>query len=87
MRASGTCRSCGAPVRWAVTQASGARMPLDTLATPSGNLRIVAWREDGHRMPTPVVAINPEAALALTPYAYTSHFATCPNASKHRRSR
>jgi len=83
VRAGSNCRSCGAPVRWAITSATGARMPLDTEATEDGNLGVVAWREDGHRLATPVVAVNPTSAL--TRYRYTSHFATCPHAASHRR--
>lgn len=83
MRPSGNCKSCGAPVRWAITAATGARMPLDVEAVDDGNLGVVEWQSDGHRLATPIVAVNP--TTALTRFRYTSHFATCPNANDHRR--
>lgn len=69
------CRSCGAPIWWAVTE-KGGRMPLDPDPVPDGNVVInnygVAvvitpgdWTHDGQR--------------------YVAHFATCPNAKTHRK--
>lgn len=74
------CRSCGAPIRWALTE-RGRRIPLDpepyTGPEPSGLFRL-----DG-RVPTAIAV--PPGALEAGP-VYRSHFATCPNAALHRRN-
>ncbi len=78
------CRSCGAPLLFAVTESKGRRIPID--ADPAtgeprpvadGNLQIVGRRADG----TPIVRVNNDGA------PYRSHFATCTNPKQHRRSR
>jgi hypothetical protein len=69
-----TCRSCRAPVRWVETT-SGKRMPLDPENTwPYGNVIIL------HEDVAKVLGMPPSQGPS-----YTSHFATCPNASTHRR--
>lgn len=75
------CRSCGARITWAVTKA-GRNMPVDVEPHPAGNLELTP-REDG----APLVAmIDPmDAQLTFTANRYRSHFATCPDASSHRR--
>lgn len=67
------CRSCGAPIVWAVT-AAGKRMPLDA--------------EPVYAIGSGVVSLNgDEVAVVERPRPlYVSHFATCPNADQHRRS-
>jgi hypothetical protein len=73
------CRSCGAPILWAVTEASGKRIPLDAeedgaaKEVPDGNLLIVDTRAG-----TPVVRVTAVGQ-------HLSHFATCPQASTHRK--
>lgn len=73
-----SCRSCGAPIEWALTTA-GKRMPLDLEPAPQGNLVLdddgVVW----------AVAAAPVALLAKKPPLRQSHFATCPNANHHRK--
>lgn len=64
-----SCGSCGAEVEWVVT-AKGRRMPLDAIAVGGGNVRVV----DG-------VAVVGAPGFGDR----VSHFATCPNAAKHRR--
>lgn len=63
------CRSCGAVIIWAQTE-NGKRIPLDA----ESEKRFVALCriEDD----TPVVALR---------HTHLSHFATCPNASAHRK--
>lgn len=69
------CRSCHAPVVW-VRTAAGKRMPLDPDPVAGGN-----------------VVVNGDVATVLPPgtpmpvgvHRYQSHFATCPQASTHRR--
>lgn len=90
MRADGHCRSCDAPIRWAQHSVTGRNMPIDAAHNPDGNVVVVDWLNVGDptKTPTPVVAVG-KAALdkAINGYRYTSHFATCPNASKHRRKK
>lgn len=85
MRSDGSCRSCHAPIRWAVHEVTGKRMPLDPHPVVTGNVAVVEWR-GGEPMSLPVVAVGKAIAeRSITPYRYVSHFATCPNAKSHRR--
>jgi hypothetical protein len=74
-----TCRSCGAPIRWVVTY-QGRRMPVDVEPAKDGNIVL-----EGD---TAVAVGKPAKRLAYgrpgTPL-YRSHFASCPQASEHRR--
>ncbi len=79
------CRSCGAPIIWAKTEA-GKPMPLDIQPSPSGTFTIRhadgrAWRGNLHEE---LQAIHKSKIKDLGPW-YTSHFATCPNANQHRK--
>lgn len=79
------CRSCGRPVRWAVT-ANGKRMPLDVDGVPGGNVVLHPPPEpDGPHLAK--VYRDTEAAVAAEGEAtrYLSHFATCPQAGRWRR--
>lgn len=73
-----TCKSCGAPVRWAKT-IKGRPIPLDPIPAPNGNVII---SEEG----TALVYAGPAgiAARYQDEPRYLSHFATCPNADEHR---
>jgi hypothetical protein len=64
------CTSCGAPIEWVVT-AKGSRMPLDLASSPDANIIL-----DG------LIArvVKPGEGVR------TSHFASCPNADRHRKS-
>ncbi len=90
------CRSCEAPVVWAIAGKSGAKIPLD--AEPVGVAQNEKERQShfvllkGVRDPivvnaswlhsdrTPVLEAQDQLAF------YRSHFATCPNAAAHRKS-
>lgn len=67
------CRTCSAPVVWAVTEA-GRKAPFDSLTTTKGTHTVVSGR----------ATFVPEAKRSGQ--LYTSHFATCPQASEHRRA-
>ena len=69
------CRSCGAPITWAITD-QGRRIPLDAKPNPAGNIRLDLTH--AHILTKSDNYNGPR---------YTSHFATCPNADKHRRPR
>ena len=76
------CRACHAEIWWAETE-QGKRMPVDADPSPDGNVAVV--REGAGEAP-PVVRVLPAGDLPLNLVVlYTSHFATCPNASQHRR--
>lgn len=75
------CRLCGAPVFWARTEATGNLMPLDWLASERGNIVI---NDDGRAVVIKGDLFDDKAILGDR---YKSHFATCPNASKHRRKK
>lgn len=79
-----TCRSCSAPIEWAVTDKKMRRIPLDPLPdgldrSPNANLAAV-----GRKVPTGEVLVS--AVGKDHPQATRiSHFATCPNAKRHRK--
>lgn len=73
------CRSCGAPIVWAVTE-RGRRMPLDAQPVVAGNIE-VSRRPDGAILATVRAEAQGEAQR------YVSHFSTCPQAGQHRRRR
>jgi hypothetical protein len=70
----GTCDSCGAEIIWAITQ-HGKRMPMD--ATPVTIPRGLYTLEE---LPT-----NGQVHCHAVLPVYQSHFASCPDADKHRR--
>jgi hypothetical protein len=72
-RKPNTCSSCEAPVKWARTE-RGARMPLDPEPRSDGNLVVEGAYARAVQSGDP------------GPF-FVSHFATCPNANKHRRPR
>lgn len=76
------CRSCGAKIIWIITPA-GKKMPCDPepvyfKPAQDGELRLVTANGTIARG---TKAEKAEDALC----GYVSHFATCPNADKHRR--
>lgn len=74
-----TCGSCAARVIWAIT-AKGETMPVDADPVDDGD----RWLVKAKTGSTPIVV---KAAEETTHGAlYKSHFATCPNAERHRRS-
>ena len=72
---SATCRSCGAEIFWAFTEA-GKKMPIDAKPVPGG-VFFVTRRADGEYV------CHAKDAPGFV--RYSSHFATCPDAQKHRR--
>jgi len=69
------CRSCGAPIRWAITAANGKSIPLDRDPVDGGNVILVEG----------VAYMNANPDL-FTDARYVSHFATCPEANRWRQS-
>jgi len=70
---SARCGSCGAAILWCKTESDRA-MPLDAEPVPDGNVWINALGR----------AVVVQKGTAISPPSYKSHFATCPNAAKHR---
>jgi hypothetical protein len=73
-----TCRSCKQPIRWAVTE-KGHRMPVDPAPRADGNVTLTAQGPD-----EPPLARVGQGGNGPR---YVSHFATCPDAPRHRRQR
>ncbi len=73
----GACRSCPAPVRWEKTT-SGKWIPLDAEPVADGNIVLERGRAR-------VLAADEQVGHGVR--RFKSHFATCPNAAKHRASR
>jgi hypothetical protein len=77
------CRSCGASVIWTVT-VNGKKMPVD--AEPSCDGVFFLERDDGDGEVHAVHLARVDPGLHRPgDRLYTSHFATCPNASVHRK--
>lgn len=76
------CKSCGEEIIWCKTE-KGKPMPVDMAPDAGGNLIILP---DG----TVAVLKGNDLAIWRTKKGYalhTSHFATCPNAAKHRKKK
>ena len=67
-----TCKSCGIPIIWAISP-NGKKIPLDA------------------RAPTFILDRNREVTDGLPQArrhrAYVSHFSTCPDATKHSKTK
>lgn len=77
------CRSCGAPIKWIKTTA-GRSMPCDAEGrtykeNPNGAAVIIT--ESGNVVRADIDVDSKQASGV----GYISHFATCPNANRHRR--
>ncbi len=76
------CKSCRAPIVWAVTAKNGKAIPIDPVPTYDGNIRLE--NRDEQRQPPIAHVVGAQQELVRTP-RYTSHFATCPDAAKFRQ--
>lgn len=72
------CRSCGAPVIWRRHAETHRWAPLDAVPVEAGGFVLVLGSTD-YRAATPA-----DARARVPAPRYVSHFATCPNAAKHR---
>jgi hypothetical protein len=75
------CRSCKAPVYWAVTTA-GNRMPVDVDQVPGGNIELEPMLF-GTELRSQTVAhiVKPEPEVLR----YRSHFVSCPDRREWKR--
>lgn len=72
------CNSCGAEIIW-VTTPNGKNMPVNLAEDPRGSIYLDA---DGRMGQASLTGAPPEGTLTR----HLSHFATCPQAQKWRRS-
>lgn len=76
------CRSCHAPIVWART-ITGRRIPLDLEPATDGNVRLGLI---GGEEVALVLTGGELAAAQIAGPVYRTHFQSCPNAAKHRRT-
>lgn len=87
--ANGECRSCHAPVIWAVTK-KGKREPVDAAPVENGNIVLFDDRlgpdEQGRaQILAHHLGKNSGGAMDLGEDKYVSHWFTCPHAKDWRR--
>ena len=74
-----TCRSCGSAIVW-VEMESGKKMPLDAEPVAFVGNVLTNDKATGRVLSKEQIAVLPPGSKL-----YRSHFATCPNANKHRK--
>lgn len=83
MYGEGQCRSCGKRIRFIRMKSGKAMLVDDTIINyridPQGKERVVTPNGDV------VACVTGIKADDATGFGYISHFATCPNAARHRR--
>ena len=75
------CSTCKAPIRWALTQ-EGKFMPFDIVPNPKGEWRLASARPG---YPPRAIRVPQERRAELAAELMMVHWATCPDASRHRR--
>ncbi len=78
------CRACGAKVIYAVYAATGRKMPLDAEPGPGGTLRVVTTGGPSYTERKAYYVSKPDREGRED--LYKSHFETCPEAAKFRRT-
>lgn len=73
------CQSCGAPVRFVPSQATGRTMILDRDPVDHGNVTL-----EGNLLGEQVAVVHPGPAPVDPDRRYLSHHATCPDAARWR---
>ena len=75
-----TCRSCHAPIVWAVNDLTGKAMPLDAEPVDGGNVIL-------HALGSTCTVLNAGQGTLLDDDEprYVPHFATCPDADTWRK--
>ena len=84
MKANSNCRSCGAQVRWCITDVNRKRMPVDPEPVADGNVWIMRMEQG-----TPIigVALQGSGVPASEALRYVSHFVTCPDSASWRNKK
>ena len=78
------CRSCGAPVIWAVHETTKKRAPIDATPVEDGNVIFVHEPGMGGD-PEYHVLTKTERAFPVLTSRHTNHFLSCPNAKQHKK--
>lgn len=81
------CRSCGANIRWVISDSTGKVIPIDADASAKGNLRMLKTLSQNGQAVVVVVSGAEREALRARGEAFMSHFATCPQGPQWRRPR
>lgn len=71
------CRSCAAQIYWVVTE-HGKKMPVDAKPVENGNIIFV--NKQAH-----VLRAGEQVEQGV--HRWISHYATCPQASSHRKAK
>lgn len=79
-----TCRSCGRPILWCTSVATGRAMPVDADPTPDGNVEVTEHPDPAASMLRAVVHAQPPLG---SPPLRMAHHATCPQADEWRKRR
>jgi len=79
------CRSCGAPIIWAINNRTGRKAPIDAEPAADGPIYLTSDGDTGGDPAYAIVAVaDRDLALHPGPF-YTNHFMTCPNAAQHKK--
>lgn len=76
------CRSCLAPIFWAVTK-NGKLIPVDLHTSLDGNVEITPTPGDG----PPAATVHAQPPVVTTGTLHHTHFTTCKYARDHRNPR
>jgi uncharacterized protein GlcG (DUF336 family) len=79
-----SCRSCDAPIIWAVTASTLKPMPVDAAVVAKGGNVALEYRSDDMQ---PLARVLPVAKQFGRTNLRQSHFVTCPHAGQWRRRR
>ena len=71
-----TCKSCGAAIFWAKSATTGKAMPINARPDPQGNISLDLTG----------AAVVGKAGVDLPGPRYVSHFVTCPQHEKWRKT-
>ena len=82
---AGQCSTCAAPVLWCRT-AKGKAMPLDVEPRADGNIELRPQPPHG-RVVAVYIKTTGTLDMLAQPVRFASHFATCPQAKKHRKKK
>ena len=82
---SARCRSCPAPIMWATHVETGRANPLDADPSPEGNCEVRKGVHSTKLYYRMLAGEELERARSEGKPLYLSHFATCPNARRHRK--
>jgi hypothetical protein len=76
-----TCKTCGKKIWYATNTVTGKQAPIDAEPSPKGNCLTF---NDGDKLMYTIPPKDELPALQAAGKVRTSHYATCPQAAKHR---